>query len=112
MDMPVDEPGEDETTDSVDNLGPTTESERRIRANLSYLPAADHDPAVWSWLTARAVDQRAVLNDEDIVWGRAHDRLQRSVRNLLPVAPYVKLRLIRRTLKVDRRKNLRARRGF
>jgi hypothetical protein len=47
MDMPIDETGEDEPTGSVDNLGSTTVIERRFRADLSYLPAADHDPAVW-----------------------------------------------------------------
>jgi hypothetical protein len=56
MDMPVDEPGEDEPTGSVENLGPTTVIERRFRANLGYLPVADHDLAVWPWPTARAVD--------------------------------------------------------
>jgi hypothetical protein len=47
MDMPVDQPGEDEPTGSVDNSGPATLIEPRFRANLSYLPAADYDPAIW-----------------------------------------------------------------
>src|ERR1700736_1218234 len=93
MDMPVDEPGEDEATDSVDNPGSATLIERPFWANLGYLPAADHDPAVWPWLAARAVDQRAVFDDENTVRGRVHGRLQKSIRNLLPAAPYVKLRL-------------------
>jgi hypothetical protein len=43
--------------------------ERPFGANLGYLHAADHDPAVWPWLAARAVDQRAVFDDENIVRG-------------------------------------------
>ena len=39
-------PGEDEPG-SVENLGPTTVIEQRFRANLGYLPVADHDLAVW-----------------------------------------------------------------
>ena len=38
MDMPVDEPGEDEATDSVDNPGSATLIERPFWANLGYLP--------------------------------------------------------------------------
>src|ERR1700732_3441223 len=45
MDMPFDEPGEDEATDSVDNPGSATLIERPFWANLGYLPAADQDPA-------------------------------------------------------------------
>lgn len=78
MDMPVDEPGEDEPAGSVDKSGLAIPSGRRFRANFGYLPAADYDPATWPWPAACAVDQRAVFDDEDIVRGRTHGRLQKN----------------------------------
>jgi hypothetical protein len=62
---------------AVDNAGLAALVGRRFRANLGYLPGADHDPAVWPWPAAGAVDPRANFNDEVSVPGRAHGRLQK-----------------------------------
>ena len=46
MDVPVNEPGEDEPTGSIDNLGSVTLTKRRFGANVGYIRAADLYPAV------------------------------------------------------------------